>query len=218
VIPLRVLVVEREGEHQLADVVRNAAQTELVALATTGAQALAQTLRLRPGAVLMAANVLAPDAIATTREIMTLAPAPVIVVIDEADGTAERARASAHGAGAIATVTPPPAPHAAAYAARCSALIDTLCAVAAVPLVRRRPQRPAARTSRGGRRHGHRNRRIDRRPGGLVRHPRRDAGRFRGTDSRDAAYLGRLHRRHGRVAQCRRTAAGQTSRTRRTAV
>jgi two-component system chemotaxis response regulator CheB len=142
---LRVLVVERDGESVLADLVRGTATTELIAVATTGAEAITQTQRLRPGAVLMSSAIGAHDAGATTREIMTLAPAPVIVVIDEPDATAERARTNVLAAGAVATPAALPRAASAEFRARARGLIETMHAVAAVPLVRRRPARTAPR-------------------------------------------------------------------------
>jgi two-component system, chemotaxis family, protein-glutamate methylesterase/glutaminase len=153
VTPLRVLVVERAGESVLADLVRATAGTELIAVATTGAQAIAQTQRLRPDAVLMSSAISAQNASATTREIMTLAPAPVIVVIEEPGAAAERARANVLAAGAMATPAALPRAASAEFGARAQSLIETMHAVAAVPLVRRRPARPAARPQ-GRRRRG----------------------------------------------------------------
>ena len=101
---LRVLVVENDGERRLAELIANDPSTELSAVAATGRQAIALTQRLRPDAILMASNVLGVNAFDTTREIMTLAPTPIIVIVDEVGAGAERARARAQEAGALAAV------------------------------------------------------------------------------------------------------------------
>jgi two-component system, chemotaxis family, protein-glutamate methylesterase/glutaminase len=146
---LRVLVAESAGERRLAELIENEPSTELVAVAATGRQAVALAQTVHPDAILMASTVLAGNAFDTTREIMTLAPTPVIIVIDEIGAGAERTRTKAHEAGALAAVP---------FPARGADLIDTVCTMAAVGLVRRRPARsgePAqARAARHAARHG----------------------------------------------------------------
>jgi two-component system, chemotaxis family, protein-glutamate methylesterase/glutaminase len=132
---LRVLVVENDGERRLAEVIANDPSTELCAVAATGRQAIVLTQRAHPDAILMASNVLDGNAFDTTREIMTVAPTPVIVIIDEVGAAAERARARAQEAGALVAVP---------FPARNAELIATVRAMAAVHLVRRRPRAAAA--------------------------------------------------------------------------
>jgi two-component system chemotaxis response regulator CheB len=146
---LRVLVVESDGERRLAELIENEPSTELAAVAATGRQAVALTQRLHPDAILMASSVLGTNAFDATREIMTLAPTAVIVVIDEVGAGAERSRAKAHEAGALAAMP---------FPARSAELIDTVCTMAAVRLVRRRPARAEGRAQapppRSSARHG----------------------------------------------------------------
>jgi two-component system chemotaxis response regulator CheB len=133
---LRVLVVENSGERRLADAITIEPTTELVGVGATGLQAIALTKRLHPEAILISANVLGVNAFDATREIMTIAPTPVIVVFDANSTDAERVRvrARALAAGALAAV-----PH---YA-NAFELIDLVRAMAGVKVVRRRPEREA---------------------------------------------------------------------------
>jgi two-component system chemotaxis response regulator CheB len=143
VTALRVLVVENAGEHRLANVIEREPSTELAGIANTGRDAIDLTRRLRPEAILMASNVRAVNVFDATREIMTTAPTPIILVVDETGADAERARADAQEAGALTAVP---------FPARTSELIDIVRAMAAVRLVRRRPPRtpstPRTRTAR----------------------------------------------------------------------
>lgn len=138
-----MLVVENDGERRLAELIESTPSTELAAVAATGRHAVALAQRLLPDAILMASNVRGPNVFEATREIMTLAPTPVIVVIDEVGAGAERVRSRAHEAGALAAMP---------FPARSAELIDTVCSMAAVRLVRRRPARaegsPPARPAR----------------------------------------------------------------------
>lgn len=143
---LRVLVVENDGERRLADLIAGDPATELTAVAATGRQAVAMTQRFLPDAVLMASNVLVNNAFEATREIMTVAPTPVIMVVDEVGAGAERVGARAREAGALAAVP---------FPARPGELIDTVRAMAAVRLVRRRPPRAARETRPPGRPRAH---------------------------------------------------------------
>jgi two-component system chemotaxis response regulator CheB len=136
---LRVLVVENAGEHRLANVIEREPSTELAGIANTGADAIALTLRVRPEAILMASTVHAVDAFEAAREIMTVAPTPIILVVDEVGAAAERVRENAREAGAVTAVP---------FPASSSELIDIVRAMAAVRLVRRRPQRTHAPRSR----------------------------------------------------------------------
>jgi two-component system, chemotaxis family, protein-glutamate methylesterase/glutaminase len=131
---LRVLVVENTGERRLADAITIEPTTELVGVGATGLQAIALTKRLHPEAILISANVLGVNAFDATREIMTIAPTPVIVVFDANSTDAERVRVRARAleVGALAAV-----PH---YA-NAFELIDLVRAMAGVKVVRRRPER-----------------------------------------------------------------------------
>jgi len=143
VTALRVLVVENDRERRLAEVIANDPSTELTAVAATGKQAIALTQRLHPDAILMASNVLGGNAFDTTREIMTVAPTPVIVVIDEVGAAAERVRARVEEAGALAAVP---------FPAHSAELIATVRTMAAVQLVRRRPRAAVAAPAHAPRR------------------------------------------------------------------
>jgi two-component system, chemotaxis family, protein-glutamate methylesterase/glutaminase len=143
VTALRVLVVESAGERRLANVIEREPSTELAGVAYTTRDAVALTLRLHPEAILMASNVRAVDVFEATREIMTVAPTPVIVVVDETGAAAERARANAREAGAVTAVP---------FPALTSEMIDIVRAMAAVRLVQRRPSRAQATRSRSARR------------------------------------------------------------------
>jgi two-component system chemotaxis response regulator CheB len=134
VTALRVLVVENDGERRLADAIAHEPSTELTAVAATGRQAIALTQRLHPDAILMASNVLDVNAFDATREIMTLAPTPIVVVLGEVGAGVERTRIKAHEAGALAAVP---------FTVGATELIETVRAMSAVPLVRRRPPRTA---------------------------------------------------------------------------
>ncbi len=131
-----MLVVENPGERRLADAITNEPTTELAGVGVTGLQAIALTKRLRPEAILISSNVLGVSAIDATREIMTVAPTPVILVFDADSTDAERmnVRARALEAGALAAVP---------YSANAFELTDLVRAMAGVKVVRRRPEREA---------------------------------------------------------------------------
>jgi two-component system, chemotaxis family, protein-glutamate methylesterase/glutaminase len=128
---LRVLVVENDGDVRLAELIANEPVTELAAVAATGRQAIALAQRLAPDVILMASNVLAVNAFEATREIMTVAPTPIVLVLDEIGAVAERARTKAQAAGALTAVP---------FPAHGRDLIDTLLMMAGVGVVRRRPR------------------------------------------------------------------------------
>jgi len=138
---LRVLVVESEGQRRLADAVADGPATELAAVAATGRQAISLAQRLQPDAILMASSVAGGNAFDATREIMTVAPTPVVMIIDEVGAGADRTRARSREAGALAAVP---------FPERTAELHDLLHAMAAVRLVRRRPAR-AVRPPRAAR-------------------------------------------------------------------
>jgi two-component system chemotaxis response regulator CheB len=129
---LRILVVENDGERRLARLIEAEPTTEVAAIAATGKQAIALAERVRPDAILMASNILDVNAFDATREIMMLAPTPVILIIDDAGAGAERARNRAQEAGALAALP---------FPAKITDLIETVRAMAGVGVVRRRPAR-----------------------------------------------------------------------------
>lgn len=141
---LRVLVVENDGERRLAELVAGDPSTELSGVAASGRQAIELAQRLHPDAILMASSVVGVSAFDATLEIMTLAPTPIVVVLDEAGAGIERARARSREAGAVAAVP---------FPANVSELTELVRAMSAVQLVRRRGPRVAApaRAKRAGR-------------------------------------------------------------------
>jgi two-component system, chemotaxis family, protein-glutamate methylesterase/glutaminase len=116
----------------LTDAITSEPTTELAGVGATGLQAVTLTKRLHPEAILISSNVLGVNAFDATREIMTVAPTPVIVVIDASGTEAARVRARALEAGAVAAVP---------YSANAFEIIDLVRAMAGVKVVRRRPER-----------------------------------------------------------------------------
>lgn len=141
---LRILVAESPSAHRLADVVANDPAGELAGVAGSARHAVTLARRMQPDAILMSSAVAGGGAIEATREIMTVAPAPIVVVLDDAGAPAERARTELLAAGALAAVPFPD---------RSDELRDLLHSMAAVGLVRRRPPRAARppRARRGAR-------------------------------------------------------------------
>ncbi len=131
-----MLVVENPGERRLTDTIANEPTTELAGVGATGLQAIALTKRLHPEAILVSASVLGVNAFEATREIMTVAPTPVIVVFDadSTDAERQRVRKRALEAGALAAVP---------FSTNAFELIDLVRAMAGVKVVRRRPERQA---------------------------------------------------------------------------
>jgi two-component system, chemotaxis family, protein-glutamate methylesterase/glutaminase len=146
VTPLRVLVAEGRSDHLLADIIEAEPTTELIAAAATGRQAIALTERFRPDAILLTSNLTSVDAFTATREIMTATPTPIVMVVDEHGELAERACVKAREAGALAAIPSPPAPGTSRFAAARDEVLESLRAMAAVGLVRRRPQREPIRS------------------------------------------------------------------------
>jgi two-component system, chemotaxis family, protein-glutamate methylesterase/glutaminase len=131
---LRVLVVENASDRRLSDTISSEPTTQLAGVGSTGLQAIALAKRLHPEAILIASDVLGVNAFDATREIMTVVPTPIIVVIDAHSTGAERLRVRTRAleAGALAAVP---------YSANAFELIDLVRAMAGVKVVRRRPER-----------------------------------------------------------------------------
>lgn len=104
--------------------------------------------------VLLDARLRDQDASETTREIMTEAPTPIVILSDESDGGEVETSLHALRVGALAVTPKPKAPSDAGFDAAARQLIENAKAMAGVRLVRRwseRPKLPRLRNARSGR-------------------------------------------------------------------
>lgn len=126
--PLRVLVVDDSPtvRSMLADLLEADPALTVVGVASDGAAAVDQTVRLRPDVVVMDILMPGTDGYAATRRIMVDVPTPVVLVTAAVDPRSTEVGLQAMQAGALAVLPKPggDGPAAVAFAARIRALAD----------------------------------------------------------------------------------------------
>ena len=138
----------------LAEAVAADPGIEILGTASTGSEAVAMTKRLRPSLVLMDVRTHGIDAFEATKQIMTEAPTPIVIVSDELDAREVEISLHALRAGALSVVQKPERRHSRSFTEASRQLLGTIKAMAGVKLVRRWPERPQwdPRASRARRR------------------------------------------------------------------
>ena len=120
----------------------------IVGATTTGGAAIAAVLRFRPGAVILDARLRDPDVLVITKQLITEAPVPILILCGDADPREADLSRQAREAGALA-VAARPEPAASSVCTAVSLRLPGLVkSVAAVRLVRQWPRR-AGHSDRG---------------------------------------------------------------------
>jgi len=148
----RVLVIDLASplRDTLVAFLESRQDVDVVGVGANGQDAVRLTQRLRPTVVTMGATSLSPSGVQTIRQIMRVAPTPIVVAADaaawadipdvsgDAQARMEMSNANAIGyafaalqAGALTVVNAPEPAHPASY----EALLDTVCLMAHVPVI-----------------------------------------------------------------------------------
>ena len=136
---VRVLLVDDSATARalVGAILRSDAEIEVVGEARDGAQGLELTKRLRPNLVLMDFQMPRLDGFEATRQIMSEAPTPIVVMSGTLDTRDVMVSMDAMRAGALAVVAKPPAPQSPEFERECRYLLSTIKAMAQVRTVRR---------------------------------------------------------------------------------
>jgi two-component system chemotaxis response regulator CheB len=142
---LRVLVAEDSPTARalLLEILRSDPQVEVVGTASNGVDAVRLTKELRPDIVTMDVHMPELDGLQATREIMTTAPTPILVVSSAAREDAALSL-TATEAGALMVVPKPAGPHTPDFEQQRDYLLRMVHAMAHVRVVRRWAPRPVA--------------------------------------------------------------------------
>jgi two-component system chemotaxis response regulator CheB len=120
----------------------------VVGEASSGAQALSMTRRLRPSLILMDSQMLSDDGLQATRQIMTEIPTAIVIASNGPDAELHDVEMSALKAGALTIVHSPGSGDESGFAEASREMISTVKAMAPIKLVRRWPDRPSWHESR----------------------------------------------------------------------
>ncbi len=136
---VRVLLVDDSATARalLGAILRSDAEIEVVGEAKDGEQGLELTKRLRPNLVLMDFQMPRVDGFEATRQIMSEAPTPIVVMSGTLDTRDVMVSMDAMRAGALAVVAKPPAPQSPEFERECRYLLSTVKSMAQVRTVRR---------------------------------------------------------------------------------
>jgi two-component system chemotaxis response regulator CheB len=153
---VRVLVVEDSITDRtlLLEVLRSDPEIEVVAEAKDGVEAVELTQALRPDVVTMDVRMPRMDGLAATKEIMTTAPTPIVIVTGSVGGHDSEVAIHALRAGAVHVLHKPRGPAAPDFDETAHKLLSTVKAMAQVKVVRHwrpgpRPAGPAPPPPRG---------------------------------------------------------------------
>jgi two-component system chemotaxis response regulator CheB len=142
---LRVLVAEDSPTARalLLEILRSDPGVEVVGTASNGVEAVRLTKELRPDIVTMDVQMPDLDGLQATREIMTAAPTPILIVSSAARRDAALSL-TATEAGALIVVPKPEGPHAPDFEQQRDYLLRMVHAMAQVRVVRRWTPRPGS--------------------------------------------------------------------------
>jgi len=143
---IRVLVAEDSSTVRtiLVGILAAASDIEVVGEATTGAEAIRLTERLRPDVITMDINMPEIDGLAATETIMQRVPTPIVIVSSSVRRGDVEMTMQAIQVGALSAVPKPDNPYAADFDAYATALVEMVRSMAQIKVVRRRSSTPAS--------------------------------------------------------------------------
>ena len=144
---IRVLVAEDSATARelLVGILTADPEIRVVGEAVDGVEAVTLARRLRPDLVTMDLHMPRLEGLAATREIMIVAPTPIVVVTGSTRAREVRESMEALQAGALEVLVKPPAPGSPRFATEARRLVEMVKAMARVKVVRHwRPPAPPA--------------------------------------------------------------------------
>lgn len=143
---IRVLVAEDSPTVRalLVAILQDDPEVEVVGQARDGREAIRLAVELRPDLITMDVNMPLLDGLEATKEIMVLAPAPILIVSSRVNPSEIDLSLSAVRAGALMVVQTPDNPQAEDFPENCRNLRAMVRAMAQVKVVRRWARGPAA--------------------------------------------------------------------------
>jgi two-component system chemotaxis response regulator CheB len=119
----------------LVHIIGNAPDMQVIAEATNGHQAVRMACDLKPDVILMDLTMPGMNGLEATREIMHLAPTPIIVVSASLERQETDNAFQSIKAGALAAIAKPVGPHSANHASQVATLLSTIKAMAGVRVI-----------------------------------------------------------------------------------
>lgn len=137
--PIRVLVVEDSAtvRRLLVDMLESDPELRVVGVAEDGLSAVREAIRLAPDVITMDVNMPGQDGLAATKQIMSEAPTPIIIVSSTANQRSVALSLDATKAGALMVLPKPEGPLGPHHAEQRDELILMTKAMARVKVVRR---------------------------------------------------------------------------------
>lgn len=149
--PIRVLVVEDSPTvaKLLVEMLESDPELQVVGVAGDGLTAVREAIRLAPDVITMDVNMPGQDGLEATKQIMSEAPTPIIIVSSTASERTVALSLDATRAGALMVVPKPEGPLTASFPQQRDELIEMTKAMARVKVVRRWTGRTNSRVRSG---------------------------------------------------------------------
>lgn len=140
---IRVVVAEDSVtvRELLVDILRSDSSIEVIAQAKNGLEAVEMAVRLKPDLITMDVHMPLLDGFEATKEIMAVAPTPIIIVSSSSSPRDVELSLNAMRTGAVMVMAKPDNPGSPQFAGRQGQLLTMVKAMAQVKVVRRFPSR-----------------------------------------------------------------------------